>query len=41
MRAETRIVEQEEVAVSRQLHNKCLSPITNSHATIEELLGHC
>jgi hypothetical protein len=37
VRTETRIVENEEMAVPR----KHLSMATDAHATIEELLGYC
>jgi hypothetical protein len=33
-----RIVESEETAVARKLHGKHISSVTNTHATIEELL---
>jgi hypothetical protein len=41
MRAETRIVEQKEMAVAMKRHGKHLSMVMNAHATIQELLGHC
>jgi hypothetical protein len=39
MRAKTRVVEQEETAVDRKLQLKHLFAVTNSQATIEEMLG--
>jgi hypothetical protein len=40
MRAETRTMKQEEMAVAMQWHGKHLSTAMNAHITIE-LLGHC